>query len=70
MLLRQNGYRKYYDNPEETIKNGRSRKATGYIFGEVYNGRQQKIMIVFEEGKTLCLIPISGSLQFPGKMIH
>jgi hypothetical protein len=48
MLLRQAGYRKYYDNPEEAIQNGRSRKAVGYTFGEAYHGRQQKIMIVFE----------------------
>jgi len=52
MLLKQAGYRKYYDNPEEAIQNGKSRKAIGYTFGEVYHGKQQRIMIVFEKEKT------------------
>lgn len=52
MLLRTAGHRRYYDNPEEAVKDGKSRKSIGYTVGEVYNGKIQKIMVVFEDGIT------------------
>lgn len=52
MITRQVGYKTYYDNPEEAIEKGHAPKSIGETFGEVYNGKQQKVLVVFQKGVT------------------
>jgi len=52
MQTKSIGFKKYYDNPDEAIENGYSSKSIGGTYGEVYNGKKQKIIVVYEKGIT------------------